>query len=237
MYLIEICFLILWRSRLSFFFWRLQLVSPRLVSRLGGWTGVALVVVTAAAATGSRDSNLMIVVAGVLYVAVLNWHIFDSRKLATLCLAVLIVILNQSVRSSRWYLIHNAGHILAGFGVLQPNVDAYFSRLGLSTDLVEGYRPKLQNWCQADMNAIDTTQHKMRVHGLLKKVSLIWPSWLLTHPAYVIQQTWHDRACILGQSFTKSAPWGDYRNATNASLFVKPGMQTPLIQQATLALP
>jgi hypothetical protein len=67
----------------------------------------------------------------------------------------------------------------------------------------------------------------------LRKISITYYKWLISHPSFLILQGWKDRQCIIGQSFLRAnnPAWASMAQATVDSEIITPGSRIATIQQ------
>lgn len=232
------------------FQWSLILQFPRFAAwaRRTGRRGIVVylyliaIALVSAFEMATRDTNIMMALAGWAF---LLWRsltgVFrDDREVRTLLykvsVAVAVIAIGQ-VKCAGLRHHENAQNIMAGAVIPNEEMRDYFIRHGMP----ERLQKLSENAAPQPLGSVDYHEVE-RIRGLvaqasvdprcnefLQKTDRLYLGFLLTHPAYVVSNTWRYWRMIFAFSFVRD------RHAT-ATGEIRPGDRVPFVFGETLAL-
>jgi len=203
----------------------------KLIRKIGFWWGLLLLALCALFAAGTRDSIVMLVILGMAYVILLNRNLLKRWQILLVFLCLTAVSVNQVIHF-RERQSYTTSHIIAGFVLPDPEIRKNFTDMGMPETIGLGFHLNSQPWCSANYQQILGGLYAMKIPmDFIKKAPNLYMRWLLSHPFYILKQSYNDLDCILGQSFTESPSFHFGKYPTSEVSFPRPGEKVITIQQ------
>lgn len=204
------------------------------------WLSELAFIFLSAIAVGVRDSNISIVFA-LWLIAVMHTAVYRKKPQIFLMMISIPIIIAMQVDGASFRRLTNNSNIMAGFVAPTDEVREYFIERGWRDRDLGQHKLEAQPWCGADYIRIMTNAALLNMDEKeLRKASVTYYIWLISHPSYVIQQGWKDRQCIIGQSFLSpnNSVWASLAQPTMDAEIIRPGSRVATIQQgASIAGP
>ncbi len=153
---------------------------------------------------GARDSNVMIVIAGVGYLFIRGIRSINRIDMALIVAFVMAIAALQMHSASSRHRV-NMAHIMTGFIIPNEAPRTFFFKNGWPGRGLHYEGLHQENWCSANYINILRGEYKIKLSD--EEVNWgrgLYIDWILQNPYYFLKTAISDRSCILGQSFTDS---------------------------------
>ena len=163
-----------------------------------------LYILLALICAGARDSNVMIVVAGVGYLLIMGVRSINKIDMALIVAFVMAIAALQMHSASSRHLV-NMAHIITGFIIPNEAPRTFFFKNGWPGRDLQYEGLHQENWCSANYINILRGEYKIKLSD--EEVNWgrgLYMDWILQNPYHFVKSAISNRSCILGQSFTDS---------------------------------